>query len=117
MLWKWEKDILLGQPSNVKLQKWFPEQDILAHPNVRLFITHGGMLSYLESVYHGVPLLAIPVFGDQIANAVHASSSGCGRYILYQNLNEKNFEMALNDILNNKRCYFIFKANLIMLMF
>lgn len=29
VLWKWEQDVLPGQPSNVILSKWFPQQDIL----------------------------------------------------------------------------------------
>ena len=29
VLWKWESDSLLGQPSNVKLYKWLPQSDIL----------------------------------------------------------------------------------------
>ena len=29
VLWKWESDVLPGQPANVKLGKWLPQQDIL----------------------------------------------------------------------------------------
>ena len=29
ILWKWEKDSLAGQPKNVMLGKWFPQNDIL----------------------------------------------------------------------------------------
>lgn len=29
VLWKWEDDVLPGQPPNVKLGKWLPQQDIL----------------------------------------------------------------------------------------
>ena len=29
VLWKWEKESLPGQPSNVRLGKWFPQADIL----------------------------------------------------------------------------------------
>jgi glucuronosyltransferase len=29
VLWKWESDTLPGQPKNVKLGKWLPQQDIL----------------------------------------------------------------------------------------
>jgi UDP:flavonoid glycosyltransferase YjiC (YdhE family) len=29
VLWKWETDVLPGKPTNVKLGKWLPQQDIL----------------------------------------------------------------------------------------
>jgi UDP:flavonoid glycosyltransferase YjiC (YdhE family) len=29
ILWKWEDDVLPGQPENVKLGKWFPQQEVL----------------------------------------------------------------------------------------
>lgn len=103
VLWKWEDDDLPGQPPNVKLGKWLPQQDILAHPNIKAFITHGGLLSLIESVYHGVPILSIPVFGDQVSNAMEASWNGCGRYILYSELDEKKLEEALNDILTTQK--------------
>ena len=41
------------------------KQDILGHPNVKLFITHGGLGSFLESLYHATPLLVMPGFVDQ----------------------------------------------------
>ena len=31
ILWKWESDILPGQPANVKIGKWLPQQDILGN--------------------------------------------------------------------------------------
>jgi glucuronosyltransferase len=36
ILWKWESDILPGQPPNVKIEKWLPQQDILG--NTILFL-------------------------------------------------------------------------------
>lgn len=48
VLWKFEDDSLTNIPSNVKLQNWFPQSDILAHPNVVLFITHGGKLHLVQ---------------------------------------------------------------------
>ncbi|CAH0556951.1 unnamed protein product [Brassicogethes aeneus] len=76
VLWKWEDDKLAGKPDNVKIEKWLPQQDILAHPNVKLFISHGGLLSTTEVIYHGKPVLAIPIFGDQFLNAQQMEDHG-----------------------------------------
>uniref|UniRef100_A0A8C4Q9D8 UDP-glucuronosyltransferase n=1 Tax=Eptatretus burgeri TaxID=7764 RepID=A0A8C4Q9D8_EPTBU len=55
----------LAIPDNVRLMDWIPLNDALGHPNVRLLVSHGGMNSLLEALYHGVPVLALPLFGDQ----------------------------------------------------
>ena len=45
IIWKWEDDNFPEKTSNIKIGKWWPQKDLLAHPNVALFITHGGLLS------------------------------------------------------------------------
>nr|QIK00363.1 UDP-glycosyltransferase [Xylotrechus quadripes] len=104
VLWKWETDVLPGQPANVKLGKWFPQQDILAHPNVKVFITHGGLLSTTETVYHGVPVLAIPVFGDQHRNARNAERNGFALSLPYKdpNFSEEKLSELLKELLTNQ---------------
>lgn len=41
VIWKFEDDSY-EVPSNVLIKKWLPQSDILSHPNVVLFIGHGG---------------------------------------------------------------------------
>lgn len=105
VLWKWEDDDLPGKPANVKLGKWLPQQDILAHPNVKLFITHSGLLSTTETVYHGVPILAIPVFGDQHNNAKLAVSSGYALSLPYEDpsFSEEKLSELLQELLTNPK--------------
>ncbi|KAJ9595581.1 hypothetical protein L9F63_013249, partial [Diploptera punctata] len=68
VLWKWESDTLPGKSANVRTGKWLPQQDILAHPNVRLFITQCGLQSFQEAVYHGIPLNVILPFKQSVTN-------------------------------------------------
>lgn len=103
VLWKWEEEQLPGKPDNLLISKWFPQDDILAHPNVKLFITHGGLLSSTEAVYHGVPIIGIPVFGDQFLNMARAQYNGYGIKIAYNNLTETSISWALEEMLTNSK--------------
>lgn len=65
-LWKFEtEDLPKFIPDNVIIRKFVPQNDILAHPNTKLFVSHCGLLSMQESIWHGVPILGTPIFVDQ----------------------------------------------------
>ncbi|XP_022819123.1 UDP-glucuronosyltransferase 2B2-like [Spodoptera litura] len=100
VLWKFEEP-LKDLPPNVHVRPWMPQPSILAHPNVKVFITHGGQLSSLEAVRAGVPLLAVPVFGDQPANAERARRSGYALKVDFSPDMVPELEVALKEILNN----------------
>jgi polyene glycosyltransferase len=52
-------------PSNVRIESWVPSQlDVLAHPNVKLFVTNGGANGFHESLYFGKPLVIRPLWLD-----------------------------------------------------
>ncbi|XP_077289976.1 uncharacterized protein LOC143913834 [Arctopsyche grandis] len=102
VLWKYEED-LPGKPKNVIIRKWMPQTGILAHPNVKLFISHGGFLSCTEASHFGVPLLAIPIFGDQSINAMALVRRGHGVVLDYMNITDVSFKWALDEVLENPR--------------
>lgn len=103
-MWKFENDgDSLGDiPANVMIRKWMPQNDILAHPNVILFIGHGGMFGTMEALYHGVPLLSIPFFGDQFRNAIRIEASGHGKFIQHRDITTKTLSKAINEIISNQ---------------
>ncbi|KAK5645029.1 hypothetical protein RI129_006329 [Pyrocoelia pectoralis] len=101
VLWKVDNTTLPELPSNIMVVNWAPQLDVLAHPNIRLFITHGGLLSITEAVSCGVPILGISVFADQGYNSAFAEVSGFGIAVPYGILNEENFGQALDRLLNN----------------
>lgn len=57
---------------------WAPQQALLTHPAVRLFVTHGGLNSMHEGLAAGKPLLVLPYFADQPVNAKHVAERGLG---------------------------------------
>lgn len=102
VIWKWETETMEGKPDNVFLGKWLPQQDILAHPKLKLFITHGGQSSSQEALCHQKPIVAIPVFGDQPANAFEAQHRGYGIMIPLPDLTSQNLLEAVNTILEDE---------------
>ncbi|EPS71272.1 hypothetical protein M569_03488, partial [Genlisea aurea] len=52
------------------LPEWAPQVEILRHAAVAGFLSHCGWNSTLESVVHGVPMIAWPLFAEQRTNAV-----------------------------------------------
>ncbi|XP_045469174.1 UDP-glycosyltransferase UGT5-like isoform X8 [Harmonia axyridis] len=100
VLFKSEID-LKDAPKNVLVSKWLPQNDILAHPNIKAFITHGGLGGNTEAVYHGVPMIGIPLFADQKTNIENAVKSGYAVRIFYEDINQKTVDEALEQILKN----------------
>ncbi|KAK4009085.1 hypothetical protein OUZ56_014222 [Daphnia magna] len=105
ILWKWEDDKKIGHresiPSNVKLMPWLPQADLLGHPKMRLFITHGGVNSIQEAVYHNIPLIILPVLVDQPLNAQKAQDDGYAIRLDWDNLTEEILFNAIEQILTN----------------
>ena len=54
-IWKHSKkhEVFTTLPKNILVEEWVPQNDLLAHPKVVLFITHGGNNGQYEALYHG----------------------------------------------------------------
>lgn len=85
VVWKWEKE-MKDKPANLFLQKWLPQADILGHHKTKLFVTHGGLNSVEEALYHEVPLVILPGFADQHSNADRAVRQGYGLSLSWTNV-------------------------------
>ncbi|XVF03446.1 hypothetical protein REPUB_Repub04eG0262300 [Reevesia pubescens] len=48
---------------------WAPQIAILSHPSTGGFLSHCGWNSSLESIAHGVPMIACPLYAEQKMNA------------------------------------------------
>ncbi|PSN50535.1 UDP-glucuronosyltransferase 2B18 [Blattella germanica] len=102
VLWKFETDNIPGLPSNVKIGKWLPQSDILAHPNIKAFISHCGKLSTTESVYRGVPVIGVPFFADQWLNLQQMMGKGVAVKLDFLTLTKESVLKSIREILNNQ---------------
>lgn len=104
VLWKWEDPnpaSFPGKAKNILFSKWIPQDDVLAHKNMKLFVTHGGKGSVVESQYHGIPMVGLPVFGDQPGNIDKIVKVGYGLKLDYKTMTEEELSTAVNEVLNN----------------
>ena len=102
VIWKWEDlENTPGKSPNILYKKWMPQDDILAHPNIKLFITHAGKGGIAEAQYHGIPMVALPVFADQHGNAKKMVASGYGLELELLSLTEEQFRKAILEVVNN----------------
>lgn len=102
VLWKWDQEDMPDLPPNVRLGKWLPQQDILGHASLRLFMTHGGQLSTMESTYHGIPVLGLPVMGDQHTNMVQVAREGWGKVIFWDQLSEEVLTEGIHSVMDDQ---------------
>ncbi|TRY82310.1 hypothetical protein DNTS_009394 [Danionella cerebrum] len=83
------------------LVDWIPQNDLLGHPQTKLFITHGGTNSIQEAIYHGVPILGLPIVFDQPDNLSRMKVRGTTKLVDIAELNRTMFLEALKEVLYN----------------
>ncbi|XP_053620340.1 UDP-glucosyltransferase 2-like [Plodia interpunctella] len=98
VIWKWDKDELPGRSNNIKISKWLPQSDLLRHPKIKFFITQGGLQSTDEAIDAGVPLLGIPMLGDQWYNVAMYLRHKIGVKVELNDLNEENLKEAVDAL-------------------
>jgi MGT family glycosyltransferase len=83
-----------GQPIVVQ---YAPQLELLQKAS--LVITHGGMNTTLESLTNGIPLVAIPILGDQFGIAARIAWTGAGKFIPYKAVQIGNLQSAIQEVL------------------
>lgn len=101
IIWKWD-DVSDGIPENVMLQKWLPQNDLLAHPNLKVFVTHGGLLSTQEALFHMVPLVGVPLANDQTPNLIRAEANGFAIQLDLLTMTKDDLKLAIQTAMNDE---------------
>nr|XP_027780674.1 UDP-glucuronosyltransferase 2B31-like isoform X2 [Marmota flaviventris] len=100
VIWRYDgkKPATLGP--NTRLYKWIPQNDLLGHPKTKAFITHGGTNGIYEAIYHGIPLVGIPLFADQPDNVMHMKAKGAALRLNFITMSSMDLLNALNTVIN-----------------
>ncbi|XP_025201745.1 UDP-glucuronosyltransferase 2B15-like [Melanaphis sacchari] len=101
VLWKYENE-MKDKPENVMIKKWLPQRDILLHPNVKLFISHGGISGLYEAVDSSVPVLGFPLFYDQKRNIDNLVNAQMAIALDLFTVTEETLLNSISEIINNE---------------
>ena len=101
VLWKWDTEVP-NLPMNVKTKSWVPQQDVLGHHNLKVFVTHGGLGSLQEAIYHKAVIIGIPFSNDQTPNILRAARHGYAKMLHWDNITSAELINAINDAMYDK---------------
>ncbi|CAH3189234.1 unnamed protein product [Porites evermanni] len=107
VIWKVRGYIPSSLSPNIKALEWLPQNDLLGHKNIKAFVSHVGHNSLYESAYHGVPVVAFPLFGDQYSNAKKISHLGLGLSVHHRTTSVQQVVETIETVVSEPR----FKSN------
>ncbi|XP_043533233.1 UDP-glucuronosyltransferase 2A2-like isoform X3 [Chiloscyllium plagiosum] len=101
VIWRHDGKIPPNIGNNTLLAKWIPQNDLLGHPKTRAFVAHGGTNGVYEAIYHGVPVVGIPLFYDQFDNLLRLEVRGAAKVINVATMQSTQLLQALNEVIYN----------------
>uniref|UniRef100_A0A3P9LIQ9 UDP-glucuronosyltransferase n=1 Tax=Oryzias latipes TaxID=8090 RepID=A0A3P9LIQ9_ORYLA len=101
VIWRYKGSRPSTLGNNTLLVDWLPQNDLLGHPHIQLFVSHGGTNGIYEAIYHGVPVVGIPIVFDQADNLSRLRARGVARTVEISDLDRTNFQEAIHDVLND----------------
>ncbi|XP_040822662.1 UDP-glucuronosyltransferase 2B14-like isoform X3 [Ochotona curzoniae] len=111
VLWRFDgkKPETLGP--NTQMYNWIPQNDLLGHPKTRAFVTHGGANGIYEAIHHGIPMVGIPLFGEQHDNIAYMTAKGAAVRLNWKTMSSEDLLNALRTVIHDPS----YKENVMML--
>ncbi|XP_078453339.1 UDP-glucuronosyltransferase 1A5-like isoform X1 [Lampetra planeri] len=105
VIWRYEGPTVENLSNNTKVMPWLPQRDLLAHAKTRVFVTHGGSHGIYEAICYGVPMLGLPLFGDQFENMARMQSKGAALVLNIHSLDAGSLASSISTIATHKNSY------------
>ncbi|XP_046883872.1 UDP-glucuronosyltransferase 1A1-like isoform X1 [Hypomesus transpacificus] len=103
VLWRHTGPVPDHIPQNVMIKKWLPQNELLTHHGVKAFLTHAGSHGLYEALCHGVPMVMLPLGGDQTDNAYRLAARGVGVVLDINEITVESLLQAINEVINTTR--------------
>ncbi|KAJ8406557.1 hypothetical protein AAFF_G00301310 [Aldrovandia affinis] len=100
VIWRHTGDRPATLGNNTRLVSWMPQNDLLGHSKIRAFVAHGGTNGVQEAIYHGVPVLGLPLIFDQPDNLHRMKIKGAAKIVDFVTLDRNIFLQALQEVLH-----------------
>uniref|UniRef100_A0A8C8W7T6 UDP-glucuronosyltransferase n=1 Tax=Peromyscus maniculatus bairdii TaxID=230844 RepID=A0A8C8W7T6_PERMB len=101
VLWRFEGKKPKNLGPNTHVYKWIPQNDLLGHPKTKAFVTHGGANGVYEAIHHGIPMVGIPLFGEQRDNIAHMKAKGAAVGLEFSTMSSSDLHNALKAVISN----------------
>ncbi|XP_014345483.1 2-hydroxyacylsphingosine 1-beta-galactosyltransferase [Latimeria chalumnae] len=101
VIWKFSGTKPKNLGNNTKLVEWLPQNDLLGHSNIKVFLSHGGLNGIYEAMYHGVPVVGIPLFGDHYDTMTRVQAKGMGILLEWKKMTEDNLYEAMVKVIKD----------------
>ncbi len=85
-------------PENFLVAPYVPQLEVLKYASA--FISHGGMNSTMESLYYGVPLVAVPQMVEQSMTAQRVAELGLGIALDKEHITVEGLRDAVDQVIN-----------------
>ncbi|XP_067236177.1 UDP-glucuronosyltransferase 2C1-like isoform X1 [Chanodichthys erythropterus] len=101
VIWKHTGPRPANLGNNTLIVDWLPQNDLLGHPQTKVFVAHGGTNGVQEAIYHGVPIVGLPLAFDQPDNLSRMQAKGTAKIVDFATLDRNVFLEALKEVLHN----------------
>ncbi|XP_019631164.1 PREDICTED: UDP-glucuronosyltransferase 2B4-like [Branchiostoma belcheri] len=89
--------------TNTRTMEWVPQNDLLAHPNTKAFVSHCGYNGVAEAMYHGVPLVGMPLFAEQFDNIARVMARGMAVSLDIHTVTSEEVYQTITTVISDPR--------------